>query len=97
VAVVRSGFRWSDLGGWNALYEMGRKDPQANAGWGRWVALEAHGNQIYSPRGLCVIRGVRDLLVARSGDVVLVVPRAQSAAIREIVQELARRGLHEYL
>ena len=97
VAVVEARFRWSDLGSWSALYDLARKDAGKNVGMGRHVALHSANNLVYSEEGLCVLHGVRGLLVVRSGDVVLVCPRREATEMKNIVQEMRKRGLGGYL
>ncbi|PYQ14546.1 MAG: mannose-1-phosphate guanylyltransferase/mannose-6-phosphate isomerase [Acidobacteria bacterium] len=97
VAVVEARFKWSDLGTWSALYDMGRRDRAGNVGWGRWVCVSSRGNLTFSPDGLTVLFGVSNFLVARVGEVVLVCPRPEAASLRDLLAELRRRGLGGYL
>jgi len=97
VAVVEARFRWSDLGSWSALYELSRRDAHRNVGIGNFVALSSSDNLIYSDQGLCVLHGVKGLLVARSGNVVLVCPRHKASEMKQIVREIRIRGLGGYL
>jgi mannose-1-phosphate guanylyltransferase len=97
VAVLQAQFRWSDLGSWPALYDLSRKDGSGNAAIGNAIAMNSARNLIYSERGLCVLRGVEDLLVVRTGEVVLVCPRREASEMKQILQELRRRGLRGYL
>jgi mannose-1-phosphate guanylyltransferase len=92
---------WSDLGSWAALDEVLPADPLGNTGRGDRVALDAAGNLLFSDSdsgsGTIAVLGVRDLVVVRTGDVVLVMPKARSQEVRRLVKELADKGREELL
>jgi mannose-1-phosphate guanylyltransferase len=97
VAVVRAEFEWSDLGAWSALYDLGVVDDRGNVAWGGLAAVEARDNLAFHPRGLTVLFGVRDLMVVRDGEVILVCPRGHGGRMRELLRELERRGHRAHL
>ncbi len=82
---------WSDLGSWEALHEILPKDEAGNALRGDALALDASGNLIVSEGGLVAVLGVSDLVVVRTGDTVVVLPKARSQEVRRLVAELASR------
>ncbi len=88
---------WSDLGSWEALDEVLPPDDQGNAGRGDRLAIEAEGNLLFSDAGTIAVLGVRDLVVVRTGDAVLVIPKERSQEVRKIVAELAARGREDLL
>lgn len=93
VAVVPVDMDWSDLGSWDALYELAGKDPAANARAGRVTATDTRSCLLHSsgPRILTV--GVEDLIVVATDDAVLVLPRGQSQRVREAVDALRKESL----
>jgi mannose-1-phosphate guanylyltransferase/mannose-6-phosphate isomerase len=93
VLVARGTFRWSDLGTWDALAAHLTKDRHGNSGIGRRLTLDADGCLTVNEGGLNVLVGVRDLVVVRTKDVVLVCKRHASQRIRDVVARLhGRRG-----
>jgi len=88
---------WSDLGSWEALAELLPADAAGNAGRGDRLAVDAGDNLLFSESGLIAVLGVRDLVVVRTGDAVLVLPKSRSQEVRRLVQELAARGREELL
>lgn len=82
---------WSDLGSWEALHEILPKDEAGNALRGDALALDSSGNLIVSESGLVAVLGVSDLVVVRTGDTVVVLPKARSQEVRRLVAELASR------
>lgn len=88
---------WSDLGSWAALWEILDRDAEGNAGRGENVMVDGNGNLLYADSGMIAALGVSDLVVVKTGDAVLVVPRGRSQEVREIVAELERRGRSDLL
>lgn len=88
---------WSDLGSWEALDEVLQHDDQGNAGRGDRLAVDAGGNLLFSDAGTIAVLGVRDLVVVRTGDAVLVMPKERSQEVRKIVAALVSRGREDLL
>jgi mannose-1-phosphate guanylyltransferase/mannose-6-phosphate isomerase len=88
---------WSDLGSWSALDEVLPRDEAGNSGRGDTVAIDSQENLLFSDSGLIAVLGVSGLVVVRTGDAVLVIPKERSQEVRQIVAELAARGRGELL
>ncbi|HYG63652.1 MAG TPA: sugar phosphate nucleotidyltransferase [Thermoanaerobaculia bacterium] len=88
---------WSDLGSWAALDEILPRDASGNTGRGERIALDSSGNLLFSDAGTIAVVGVRDLVVVRTGDTVLVCPKERSQDVKRIVTELAARGREDLL
>lgn len=88
---------WSDLGSWAALDEVLARDPQGNTGRGDVLALESEGNLLFSDAGTIAVLGVSGLVVVRTGDSVLVIPKERSQEVKKLVQELTARGREDLL
>jgi mannose-1-phosphate guanylyltransferase len=88
---------WSDLGSWAALEEVLTPDALGNTGRGDRLAVDSTGNLLFSDTGTIAVLGVSGLVVVRTGDAVLVIPKARSQEVRRLVQELAERGREDLL
>jgi len=80
---------WSDLGSWEALDDILPRDAAGNAGRGDRLAVDAHGNLLFADAGTIAVLGVEDLVVVRTADAVLVVPKSRSQEVKKLVAELA--------
>ncbi len=92
-------YRWSDVGSWAALGELGEADEQGNrlSGAARLVALDAHDCIAYAEEGHVVaLVGVDDLVVVHAKNATLVVPRARAEEVKRIVERL-RNDAPEFL
>ena len=92
IAVFPVDMGWSDLGSWQALYEVSDKDGDGNAVSGEAVTIDASNCLIRSGDRLVVSVGVEDLAIIATGDVILVIPRKDSQRVREAAEILAARG-----
>lgn len=88
---------WTDLGSWAALDEILAKDEAGNARLGDVLALESRGNLLLADAGAIATLGVEDLVVVRTADAVLVVPKDRSQEVREIVERLRSGGRADLL
>lgn len=88
---------WSDLGSWEALDEILPKDDRGNAGRGDVLAVESSNNLLFSDEGTLAVLGIEGLVVVRTGDSVLVIPKERSQEVKKLVQELAARRREDLL
>jgi mannose-1-phosphate guanylyltransferase/mannose-6-phosphate isomerase len=87
-AVVAGDFRWSDIGSWDALFDILPPDGDGNVLHGPVMTMEAKGCVVHSDGRLTAVAGVDDLVVVSTSDAVMVVPRARAQAVREMVARL---------
>jgi mannose-1-phosphate guanylyltransferase/mannose-1-phosphate guanylyltransferase/mannose-6-phosphate isomerase len=88
-AVVPVAMGWSDVGSWDALWEMSGKDAAGNAVVGDVVAEAARNCYLRSEAGLVAAVGVEDLVVVATADAVLVAPRGRAQEVKTLVARLA--------
>jgi mannose-1-phosphate guanylyltransferase/mannose-1-phosphate guanylyltransferase/mannose-6-phosphate isomerase len=88
VAVVPVEMGWSDIGSWDALYEVGEADADGNLLAGNVVATGSRNCLIRSDGLRIVTVGVEDLIVVASGDEILILPRGQSQRVKEALDAL---------
>ncbi len=87
-AVIAGDFRWSDIGSWDALFEITPRDAQGNVVQGEVVTMDARNCIVHSDGRLTTMIGVEDLVVVSTSDAVMVVPRARAQEVRELTAKL---------
>ena len=87
-AVVAGDFRWSDIGSWDALFDITPPDAAGNVVHGPAVTLDATGCVLHSDGQLVTAVGVKDLVVVSTSDAVMVVPRSRAQEVKELVAKL---------
>ncbi len=93
VRAVAGDFYWNDVGGWPALEEFLETDDSGNAARGKVEALNALGNLVYceDPEETVALVAVEGLVVVRTGDKTLIVPRDKTEQIKELVNRLEKK------
>lgn len=88
MAVVAGQFRWSDIGSWDALFDITPRDPAGNVVQGPVVIIDSNDCVVHSQDRLTAVVGVKDLVIVNTSDAVMVMPRARAQEVRELVDKL---------
>lgn len=83
---------WEDVGTWGSLRTLLAADAQGNVVQGAHFGVDTAGSLILSDSGLVVTVGVRDLIIVKDGDAVLVLPRALESEVRRAIEALETDG-----
>jgi mannose-1-phosphate guanylyltransferase / mannose-6-phosphate isomerase len=94
-AVVPVSMGWSDIGSWDALWEMGSKDQCGNSVAGSVVVEDTRNCYLRSEAGLLAAIGVEDLVVVATVDAVMVAPRNRTQEVKQLVARLVRESRDE--
>jgi mannose-1-phosphate guanylyltransferase/mannose-6-phosphate isomerase len=87
---------WSDVGSWDALWELGDKDAVGNVIDGDVIAVDTEGTYISGNGRLITTLGVKNLVIVDTGDAVLVAEKGRAQDIRDLVAKLKERGRTEH-
>jgi len=87
-AVVPAAMGWSDIGSWDALWEMSAKDCDGNSLEGNVLAEDTRNCYLRSEAGLVAAIGVEDLVVVGTADAVMVAPRNRTQEVKKLVSRL---------
>lgn len=94
ISVVRGRFGWSDIGSWDAIWEIAPKDAAQNVVEGDGVAVGAEGCLIHSAGPMTAVLGAKDLVVVATKDAVLVAPKSRVQEVKGLV-EVLREGANQ--
>lgn len=97
VYVIASTFNWSDLGTWDELYRLSRKDGRNNFIEGDVITVNSSNCFVNSNGKLIAMVGVDNLIVVDSDDAMLICRRNHSEDVKEIVDYLKRKNINKYL
>ncbi len=98
VMVLRGDFGWKDLGSWEEVYNLAPKDETGNARTGDHVALkDVRGCLIDAPDRLVAAVGIEDLVIVDTPDALLVCARSRAQEVKDLVEIIRRKKLHQYL
>jgi mannose-1-phosphate guanylyltransferase/mannose-6-phosphate isomerase len=93
--IILYNFAWSDLGSFEALSEIGQKDKNENLFKGDVVAIDTINTIAFATNKNISLIGVDNLIVAESGDSVLIAKKGCSKSIKKLVEIL--KNNHNYL
>ncbi len=90
VSVLPVSMGWNDLGTWGALYRKLAQDNNQNAIVNAQTYLTgASGNMIHTGKGKKVLlKGLKDYIVVDNGTVLLILPKNDEQAIKELSKKL---------
>lgn len=97
LAVVPCDIGWSDVGSWDAVYQLNDKDNNGNATRGNVVAIDCNNTFLQSNHRLVAAIGVDDVCLVETADAILLAKRGDSQRVREVVNELNLRNAQEQL
>jgi mannose-1-phosphate guanylyltransferase len=99
VFVIPAEVGWSDIGSWDAVYDLLAKRAGENifGGSGAGAVIDAEGNFFWSPKKYVAAIGIKDLVVVETADALLICPRERAQDVGKIVKKLEEARLEKLL
>lgn len=98
VGLPTGDFGWNDVGSWNAVHELTKRDKQGNAVRATAALVqESSGNFVDGAKKLVALLGVHDLVIVDTPDALLVADRKRAQEVGDLVKLLEKRGDHHLL
>ncbi len=95
-AVLPADIGWSDIGSWNAVWEVLDRDSDGNACDGPVMLLDSRNSLVKSDDSvLTTIVGLDDVIVIATGDAVLVAARDKAEDVKRLVERLKTQNRRE--
>ena len=95
VVMVPADLDWSDVGTWEAFYNLLDKDSHGNALVGRAEDIDSRGCLVYAQNRLVGTIGLENVIVVDTADASLVCPRERVQDVKNLVERLSRQNLTE--
>jgi mannose-1-phosphate guanylyltransferase/mannose-6-phosphate isomerase len=83
---------WSDVGAWDALWDVLPKDDQGNVTQGDVILEDSHNTLAFSQGRLVACVGVNELIVVETPDAILVAHKDRTQDVKKIVTRLQNEG-----
>ncbi len=83
---------WSDIGSWDALWQISEKDEHNNTLVGDAVVHGVEGSLVWSESRLVSVVGLKDVIVVETADAVMVASQDQAQDVKSIVNHLKGSG-----
>ena len=76
---------WSDLGAWDAVWQVGAHDGDGNAAHGDALVRDSRNTLVHATSRLVGVIGLDDVTVVETADAVLVAHRSKSPEVKDLV------------
>ena len=86
---------WSDLGAWDAVWQVSAHDGAGNASEGDALIQDSRNTLVHSTSRLVAAVGLDNVVVVETPDAVLVADRSRSQDVKHVVSALARQERSE--
>jgi mannose-1-phosphate guanylyltransferase len=90
-------FGWNDVGSWDALWDIQKKDRDGISATGQCIAVNSKASLVYSPEKIVALIDVQDLIVVETKDALLICRRGSSQHVRKVTEILKNRRMTDYL
>jgi len=97
VALVPCDIAWSDVGSWDAVYEISEKDDSGNALEGDVIQVGCNQSLLRSQTRLIAAAGLEDVIAVETPDAILLLKRGESQYVRDLVGKIKERGSREHI
>jgi len=87
---------WNDVGSWEAVYDLAKKDRDANASRGELIAEDSRGNYVDANKPVALL-GVENLVIVDTEEALLVASRSRVQEVGKIVKVLDRQHREDLL
>jgi mannose-1-phosphate guanylyltransferase/mannose-6-phosphate isomerase len=95
-AVVAADLGWSDIGSWQALWNVLEKDEDGNVSKGDVLLEDTKNCLVKSENKLVATVGMEDTLVVETADAILVAPLSRSQDVKKVVNRLKKEKRKEF-
>ena len=94
-AVVPADLGWSDVGSWDALWDISPKDETGNVAVGDVFLEHTQNCYVRSDGIVTAVTGLQDAIVVVTKDAVMVTHRDRAQDVKKVVERLRAHGRHE--
>jgi mannose-1-phosphate guanylyltransferase/mannose-6-phosphate isomerase len=86
---------WSDLGAWDAVWQVGKQDANGNVTSGDTLLANTKNSLVHASSRLVSAVGIENLVIVETADAVLIANRQNSQDVKNIVSQLDLQGREE--
>ncbi len=95
VKMVELDAGWSDLGVWDAVWQVGKQDTEGNVTYGDAILANTKNSLVHASSRLVTAVGVENLIIVETSDAILVADRSKSQDVKSIVTQLGEQQREE--
>ncbi len=88
IAMVEMQSDWSDMGSWDAVYAVNKKDKNGNVEIGNIISKDCENSMLYSSGRLVTGVGLKDTIIVETPDAILACDRNDTQGVKEVFEKL---------
>lgn len=88
IAMVEMESDWNDLGSWDAVYEINKKDEKNNVKIGNVIEQDCENSMLYSSQRLLAGVGLKDVIVVETSDAILACDKNDTQGVKKVFEKL---------
>ena len=96
VAVLTINVGWNDLGSWESIHNVSKKDKDGNVVRGNVIMQDSENCLIFSNKRLITCAGLKNVIIIETDDALLACDLNRSQDVKKIVETLKREDRFEY-
>jgi mannose-1-phosphate guanylyltransferase len=102
LVLIPGDFGWDDVGNWDVVYNLGKKDLAGNVVIGdeeqvKTLTISSQNNLIHTNGRLVAMVGIDDMIVIDTEEIIMIAPKSRSQDVKKLVERLKEEGAQEYL
>lgn len=88
IAMVEMLCDWSDLGSWDAVYEINKKDENGNVKIGNIIEKDCENSMLYSSGRMLAGVGLKDVIIVETSDAILACDKKDTQGVKQVFEKL---------
>ena len=92
IAIMPLQIDWKDVGSWNAIDNLSRKDENQNSFNGNVISLKTKNCYVNSSQQLVATIGVENLIIVNTKDAILIANKNNSQEVKELFENLKKNN-----
>ena len=88
IAMVEMQSDWNDLGSWDAVYDINKKDERNNVKIGNVVEQDCENSMLYSSQRLLAGVGLKNIIVVETSDAILACDKNDTQGVKKVFEKL---------
>ncbi len=97
IALVKLESDWNDLGSWQAIYDISKKDENGNVFIGHVLDKESKNSFVYSSSKLVATVGLEDIVIVETEDAILACKKDKTQNVKHIYETLKKQNDNTHL
>lgn len=88
IAMVKMQSDWNDLGSWDAVYDINKKDGSGNVKIGNIIEKDCQNSMLYSSGRLVAGVGLKDTIIVETQDAILACNKNDTQGVKQVYEKL---------